>query len=99
MPIITVKALPLEDPARVPAILQGVSRRFAEAAEVLDRGAELMPDSGHIWDRRARARVELGDLEGALADCEEGLELFSPGHPVHNALMGLRERLQRELGR
>ena len=34
MPYITVKALPLEDPQRVPDILQAVSRRFAEAAGI-----------------------------------------------------------------
>lgn len=34
MPCIIVKALPLEDPGRIPAILQAISRRFAEAAGI-----------------------------------------------------------------
>jgi class 3 adenylate cyclase/tetratricopeptide (TPR) repeat protein len=46
-------------------------RRYAEAAQLLDRAAELSEASGERWNRteiyamRARAALELGDLGGA----------------------------------
>ncbi len=47
-----------------------------------DEALRLDPAFGKAWHNRAFARLDLGDAEGALADCEEAMKRPSSSHDI-----------------
>ena len=70
-------------------------QRTREGVEALDQALGLQPGDAMVLGMRARYRLELGDVEGALADAEACLEA-EPGR-VSGLLA--RARVRRTLGR
>ena len=60
-------------------------REFELAIEDSNRLLELLPDSEIGFANRAAARMFLGDVEGAIRDCDTGLE--KPNSPSGKALL------------
>lgn len=54
--------------------------KFREAIEILDRLAELRPESGNVWYIRALCRAQLGELSSARSDVSQAIRL-SPDIP------------------
>ena len=74
--------------------LQSTGRRSA-AVMAYERAVDLAPHLAEAWVNLAEARLELGEPERALADCEAFLE----EHPGNTALLACKAVLLNELGR
>lgn len=66
-----------EDPALygVRSALYLVKREFQKALQDTDRLLELQPQAEVGYANRATAKMYLGDVQGAIADCDMGLNL------------------------
>ena len=53
-----------------------LAERYAEALEHYDELVDAYPDDAKILAQRAVVREQLGDLEGALADCDRAIGLL-----------------------
>ncbi len=76
--------VPLDPRARSPIAAQGHYGHALEcfkrndppgAAAALTRAVELQPDFVDAWHNRSEARIAMGDLKGAIEDCDQVIRL------------------------
>ncbi|KAG8223991.1 hypothetical protein J437_LFUL012094, partial [Ladona fulva] len=70
---------------------------YVEAVKLAEGVLRLRPDSYEAHYARAKAKVDLGDMEGALSDIEEALRVVPPSNrEARRVLMRVHEELQAE---
>lgn len=74
------------DALHLRAILQAQARNYQEALQWFERAARAAPGRADILGNQAKALLELGELEHALALCQKALSLDASRFEVHKVL-------------